>query len=166
MIYNAVGILSILFFFQASTISNLFLLLSTAFSPRLLYANRRDIRIVRTNNKSQNETIIVDGLDDAIAVDFSFAEGFIFWTDVSLEKIKRISVTTKKIEDVISVGLKKPEGLAVDWVARKLYWTDCRDSEWEANRIEVANLDGSNRKVLFWKNLGLPRAIAVDPLLG
>ena len=61
---------------------------------------------------------------------------------------------------------KKPEGLAVDWIARKLYWTDCRDAELETNRIEVANLDGSNRKVLFWKDLGPPRAIAVDPLLG
>ena len=147
-----------------STISCFVFVFSTG--PTLLYANRKDIRIVRTNNKSQNETIIVAGLDDAIAVDFLYAEGFVFWTDVSLEKIKRISVCTGKIEDVISVGLKKTEGLAVDWVARKLYWTDCRDSEWEANRIEVANLDGSNRKVLFWKNLGLPRAIAVDPLFG
>ena len=109
------------------------------------------------------------GLEDAIAVDFCFAEGFVFWTDVSLEKIKRIRVTgdTRKVEDVNSMGLKKPEGLAVDWIAKKLYWADCRDSDWKRNdRIEVSNLDGTNRKVLFWKNLGLPRAIAVDPLKG
>ena len=144
--------------------------MSTADSLRLLYANRKDIRIVRTNQNPNetNETIVVKGLEDAIAVDFCFAEGFVFWTDVSLEKIKRIRVTgdTRKVEDVISVGLKKPEGLAVDWIAKKLYWTDCRDSYWERNRIEVASLDGSNRKVLFWKNLGFPRAIAVDPLKG
>ena len=99
-------------------------------------------------------------------MDFLFAEGIIFWADVNLKKIKRIRVSTGEAEDVISVGLKKPEGLAVDWIARKLYWTDCRDAEWETNRIEVANLDGSNRKVLFWKDLSLPRAIAVDPFLG
>ena len=124
--------------------------------------------IVETNQKNPNETIVVKGLEDAIAVDFCFAEGFVFWTDVSSEKITRIQVTgdTRKVEDVISVGLKKPEGLAVDWIAKKLYWTDCRDSDWERNRIEVANLDGTNRKVLFWKNLGLPRAIAVDPRKG
>ena len=108
------------------------------------------------------------GLEDAIAVDFCYAEGFVFWADVSLEKIKRIRVTrdTRKVEDVISVGLKKSEGLAVDWISKKLYWTDCRDSDRKRNRIEVANLDGTNRKVLFWKNLGLPRAIAVDPHKG
>ena len=128
-----------------------------------MYANRKDIRIVQKNQRNQNETIVVDGLDDAIAVDFCYAEGYVFWTDVILEKIKRIRLTghKRKVEDVISVGLKKPGGVAVDWVARKLYWTDR-----EANRIELANLDGSNRKVLFWKNLGLPRAIAVDPLSG
>ena len=141
---------------------------STADSLRLLYANRKDIRIVGTNQKNPNETIVMKGLEDAIAVDFCFAEGFVFWADVSLEKIKRIRVTgdTRKVEDVISVGLKKSEGLAVDWIAKKLYWTDCRDSDRKRNRIEVANLDGTNRKVLFWKNLGLPRAIAVDPHKG
>ena len=143
----------------------------TASSPRILYANRKDIRIVRPNQKNQNETIVVAGLVDmvdAIAVDFCYADGFIFWTDVSAEKIKRIRITgsSKIVEDVVSVGLKKSEGLAVDWIGKKLYWTDCRDSAWETNRIEVANLDGSDRKVLFWQDLGLPRAIAVDPFKG
>ena len=87
--------------------------------------------------------MIIDHLIDAIAVDFLFAEGIIFWADGNLKKIKRIRVSTGEVEDVISFGLKKPEGLAVDWIARKLYWTDCRDAEWETNRIEVANLDGS-----------------------
>ena len=155
---------SVISYFFELTVFFLFWL--TAYSPRLLFVNRKDIRKVWTSSKNQNETIIVDGLDDAIAVDFHYTKGFIFWTDVTLEKIKRIRISTGEIEDVVSVGLEKPEGLAVDWIAGKLYWTDCRDAEWETNRIEVANLDGSNRKVLFWKDLGLPRAIAVDPLLG
>ena len=129
-----------------------------------MYASRKDIRIFNAN--SRNESIIIDDLNDAIAVDFLFAEGIIFWADVNLKKIKRIRVSTGEVGDVISVNLKNSEGLAVDWIARKLYWTDGRDAEWETNRIEVANLDGSYRKVLFWKDLGLPRAIAVDPLLG
>ncbi|XP_073246768.1 low-density lipoprotein receptor-related protein 6-like [Porites lutea] len=133
-------------------------------APMLLYANRKDIRIFNAN--SRNESIIIDHLNDAIAVDFLFAEGIIFWADVNLKKIKRIRVSTGEVKDVISVDLKKPEGLAVDWIAGKLYWTDCGDGKWVTNRIEVANLDGSNRKVLFRKDLGLPRAIAVDPLLG
>ena len=55
-------------------------------------------------------------------------------------------------------GLDSPDGLACDWLGRKLYWTDS-----ETNRIEVANLDGSSRKVLFWQDLDQPRAIALNP---
>lgn len=55
-------------------------------------------------------------------------------------------------------GLDSPDGLACDWLSKKLYWTDS-----ETNRIEVANLDGSSRKVLFWMDLDQPRAIALNP---
>ena len=128
-------------------------------------ASNKDIRKLWTSGKNQNDTIIVDGLDNAFAMDFHYAKGFIFWTDVNLKKIKRIRVSTGEVEDVVSVGLKMPFGLAVDWIAGKLYWTDGR-LLWGAKRIEVANLDGSDRKVLFRKYLGHPVAIAVDPLSG
>ena len=49
-------------------------------------------------------------------------------------------------------------GLAVDWVHDKLFWSDSGTS-----RIEVSNLDGSLRKVLIWRNLDKPRALAVHP---
>ena len=136
---------------------------------KLLYANRHDIRIISTNQSDQKETTIVDTLEDAIALDFDYSEGLVFWADVGQQKIERVRISQEKsgeIEDVISFGLKKPEGLAVDWVGKKLYWTDCSDSDWETNRIEVANFNGSDRKVLFWKDLDFPRAIAVDPLKG
>lgn len=53
------------------------------------------------------------------------------------------------------------DGLAVDAVGRKIYWTDTG-----TNRIEVANLDGSMRKVLVWQNLDSPRAIALYNEMG
>ncbi|KAG7231033.1 hypothetical protein INR49_025063, partial [Caranx melampygus] len=54
--------------------------------------------------------------------------------------------------------MDSPDGLACDWLGRKLYWTDS-----ETNRIEVANLDGTSRKVLFWMDLDQPRAVALNP---
>lgn len=58
-------------------------------------------------------------------------------------------------------GLLSPEGLAVDYVHRTMYWTDSgRD------RVERANLDGSERRTLFDVDLVNPRAIAVDPAGG
>ena len=61
-------------------------------------------------------------------------------------------------QTVVVAGLDSPDGLACDWLGRKLYWTDS-----ETNRIEVANLDGTSRKVLFWMDLDQPRAIALNP---
>ena len=58
--------------------------------------------------------------------------------------------------DSVVPGLMTTDGLAVDAIGRKIYWTDTG-----TNRIEVANLDGSMRRVLIWQNLDSPRAIAL-----
>lgn len=63
--------------------------------------------------------------------------------------------------NVVTTGLTSPEGLACDWLSKKLYWTDA-----ETNRIEVSNFDGRYRKVLFWEELDQPRAIALAPMDG
>lgn len=110
-----------------------------------------------------NATVLVSGLEDAAAVDFVFAQSFLYWSDVSEEAIKRAAFnwSGSSQQSTVLSGLQSPDGLACDWLGSKLYWTDS-----EANRIEVANLDGSLRKVLFWQELDQPRAVAVDPARG
>ncbi|XP_062917915.1 low-density lipoprotein receptor-related protein 5-like isoform X1 [Mobula hypostoma] len=136
-------------------------LIATA-SPLLLFANRRDVRLVDAESVKPESTVVVSGLEDAAAVDFLYAEGVVYWTDVSEEAIKQTHVNlTGKSQKVIISGLVSPDGLACDWLGKKLYWTDS-----ETNRIEVANLDGMYRKVLFWQDLDQPRAIALDPQQG
>lgn len=57
------------------------------------------------------------------------------------------------------VDISSPEGIAVDWISRRLYWTDSTK-----DTIEVANLDNPHiRSVIIDKNLVNPRGIAVDP---
>ena len=58
-------------------------------------------------------------------------------------------------------SLESPAGLAIDWVSKKLYWTATG-----TDRIEVANLDGTQRTVLVWEGLDRPRDILVDPVDG
>ncbi len=62
---------------------------------------------------------------------------------------------------IFYLGLSSPEGIAVDHLSRNMYWTDSG-----FDHIEVAKLDGSNRKLLFDKDLTNPRGIAVDPIGG
>ncbi|XP_067396574.1 low-density lipoprotein receptor-related protein 5 isoform X3 [Emydura macquarii macquarii] len=132
-------------------------------SPLLLFANRRDVRLVDAGGVKLESTIVVSGLEDAAAVDFQYSQGIIYWTDVSEEAIKQtyLNQTGNVVQNVIISGLVSPDGLACDWIGKKLYWTDS-----ETNRIEVANLNGTSRKVLFWQDLDQPRAIALDPAHG
>lgn len=54
-----------------------------------------------------------------------------------------------------------PRGIAVDWVANNIYWTDSgRDV------IEVAQMNGRNRKTLISGMIDEPYAIVVDPQRG
>ena len=65
------------------------------------------------------------------------------------------------MEVLVSSEVKHPDGVAVDWVGRNLYWTDTG-----TDRIEVSRLDGMSRKVLISENLDEPRAITLDPTNG
>uniref|UniRef100_A0A8C7KC95 Low density lipoprotein receptor-related protein 6 n=1 Tax=Oncorhynchus kisutch TaxID=8019 RepID=A0A8C7KC95_ONCKI len=132
--------------------------------PLLLYANRRDLRLVDAAHGRANATVVVGGLEDAAAVDYVYAQGLVYWSDVSEEAIKCTTFnqsgpgSAAAAQTVVVSGLASPDGLACDWLGRKLYWTDS-----ETNRIEVAELDGSLRRVLFWQDLDQPRAISLDP---
>lgn len=55
----------------------------------MLFANRRDVRLVDAEVGRADSAVVVSDLEDAAAVDFLFSEGLIFWTDVSEEAIKQ-----------------------------------------------------------------------------
>lgn len=50
------------------------------------------------------------------------------------------------------------DGIAVDWLSKKIYWTDNT-----GNRIMVANYHGTKIKTIVRSDLDEPRAIVVDP---
>lgn len=63
--------------------------------------------------------------------------------------------------DVISTNLTAPYGLAVDWLADNIYWTD-----YGLRTLQVARLDGSCRKTVVGTDLNEPRSVAVFPQRG
>ena len=52
-------------------------------------------------------------------------------------------------------------GLAVDWIGRKIYWTD-----YYLRKVEVMDVNGGNRKVIMQSSVDRPLSIAVDPTTG
>lgn len=127
----------------------------------LLFANRRDIRRIHVGSDLLAHGELVTSQIAAVAIDYDYDTGFIYWTDVVLGNIQRTLFDgTRKIEVVVR-GLKSPEGLAVDWINKKLYWTDAG-----ADVIEVAEFNGRHRMALITTGLGNPRAIVVHPITG
>uniref|UniRef100_A0A8C7Z988 Low-density lipoprotein receptor-related protein 4 n=1 Tax=Oryzias sinensis TaxID=183150 RepID=A0A8C7Z988_9TELE len=127
--------------------------------PVLLFANRIDIRQVLPHRSEY--TLLLNNLENAIALDFHHNLELVFWSDVTLDRIMKANLNGSNVEEVVSTGLESPGGLAIDWIHDKLYWTDSGTS-----RIEVANLDGTHRKVLLWQHMEKPRAIALHPIEG
>ncbi|KAI1297176.1 Low-density lipoprotein receptor-related protein 6 [Halotydeus destructor] len=129
----------------------------------LLFANGKDIRIIDAENPRSNVTILTNSIEEAAAVDYYYKEELVFWTDVGHEMIRgmKISGSGKNVFNVVTTSVLSPDGLACDWVTKKIYWVDS-----ETNRIEVTGFDGKNRKVLFWKDLDQPRGIALAPHKG
>lgn len=89
-------------------------------------------------------------------MDFDPVKDYVYWSDSSRDEIFRAHLNGSAQEQVVD-QLGTPDGIAVDYVGRNLYWTD-RTS----NRIGVSKLDGSFRKTLVYQNLYGPADIVLD----
>ncbi|VDO82840.1 unnamed protein product [Soboliphyme baturini] len=94
-------------------------------------------------------------------VDYDPVEGYVYWSDSELKMIRRVKLDGSDESDVVISEFDESDGIALDWVARNIYWTDAG-----TRRIEVASLDGHARRILVSTGLTHPRAIAVDPAGG
>ncbi|XP_011296947.1 low-density lipoprotein receptor-related protein 4 isoform X1 [Fopius arisanus] len=131
-------------------------------NPSLILTNRVDIRRVSLASATDNTyTPILKGLHNAIAVDYHYDKGLLYWSDVSLDMIKRVYVNGTNPEDVIRWGLESPGGVAIDWIHDLLFWTDSG-----TRRVEVITLESKIRHVLVSTDLDKPRGIAVHPHYG
>ncbi|XP_046307044.1 low-density lipoprotein receptor-related protein 8 isoform X22 [Marmota monax] len=132
-------------------------------SPSLIFTNRHEVRKIDLVKRDYSRLIPM--LKNVVALDVEVATNRIYWCDLSYRKI--YSAYMDKASDpaeqevLIDEQLHSPEGLAVDWVHKHIYWTDSGNKT-----ISVATIDGGRRCTLFSRDLSEPRAIAVDPLRG
>ena len=97
---------------------------------------------------------------NAVAVDFNPVSRHVYWTDQS-KGIFRTELDGSDVINVVADDVDQPDGVAVDWIAGNLFWSDTG-----TDRIEVSKLDGTSRKVLVSRGLDEPRDIALDPING
>ncbi|XP_019645494.1 PREDICTED: very low-density lipoprotein receptor-like [Branchiostoma belcheri] len=131
---------------------------------KLIFANRRDLRMIDLATNEYTE--LVGDLRSAIATDVDVPNKRVYWTDVAREEIYSAPIEADSNGErskvvLVSEGIHTPDGVAVDWIHHKMYWTDTG-----TNTISVSRLDGNLRKTLFATDLDEPRALALDPTEG
>lgn len=53
------------------------------------------------------------------------------------------------------------EGIAIDWVGRKMYWVDNKN-----DKMYVSELNGTSRRTMIETDMSNPRAIVAHPAKG
>ncbi|XP_069837740.1 low-density lipoprotein receptor-related protein 8 isoform X2 [Dendropsophus ebraccatus] len=132
-------------------------------SPYLIFTNRHELRQIDLIRRDYSR--LASQLKNVVSLDVEVISKKIYWCDLFHRKI--YSAPLDRASDpaehfvLVNSHLHSPEGLAVDWIHKNIYWTDSGNKT-----ISVATTDGCKRKTLFNQSLGDPRAIAVDPTTG
>ncbi len=126
---------------------------------KLIFTSRYYIKLA--NGLGITETL-VKNQTNAVAIDYDLLSDCVFWSDVTSKgsSLSKSCGSNKSVEHQLAT-LQNPDGLAIDWVGRNIYWCDKG-----SDTIEVSNLNGEYRKILVRDGLMEPRAIAVDPQSG
>ena len=107
--------------------------------------------------------VIVEETNNSSALDIDFSESILFWTagakeEIRSAKLREGAALAEEKTTVLSYGVHSPDGLAVDWLVRHIYWTDTGH-----DTISVVNCQGTRVRTLIDDQLDDPRAIALDP---
>lgn len=133
-------------------------------STLIFYANQDSIRYIDINNVSVHGELI-SGLHEAKGLALLVRKGWIFWCEhVGTDTpniISRMRLTTGATQEVILTDLGEVHNIAIEWETELIYWTD-----YMKETVEVARIDGTQRKTLFWQDTANPYAIAVDSRSG
>ncbi|KAL7989902.1 hypothetical protein Chor_012568 [Crotalus horridus] len=128
----------------------------------LLYSVHEGIRGIPLDPNDKSDALVpVSGTSLAVGIDFHADNDTIYWVDMGMSTISRAKRDQTWREDVVTNGIGRVEGIAVDWIAGNIYWTDQG-----FDVIEVARLNGSFRYVVISQGLDKPRAITVHPEKG
>uniref|UniRef100_A0A914WJQ4 EGF-like domain-containing protein n=1 Tax=Plectus sambesii TaxID=2011161 RepID=A0A914WJQ4_9BILA len=130
--------------------------------PLLLVANRHYLRLYTL--KGRPKGILLSNLTNGVAVDYDYTSQRVYWSDVTLTSSHIGYTSLGNVPDTYKVihplPRENPDGVAVDWLAKNLYWCDKNN-----DAISVSTLDGRFRKTLLkGAPLQEPRAVVLDPI--
>jgi len=125
--------------------------------PYLLLANKLHTKKYTLENTTLTDMHALEH-DSVYLLDFDLSENTIYFADYAQTAIKSVSFDGEKETVLNTHHAYGAEGVAFDWIAKNLYWTN------RARRcIFVARKDGTRVKALAKHESVLPRGISLDP---
>ena len=129
-----------------------------------IFINNKTLIEKRTlaGNGTNNWENVIKMKSKPLGFDVDVATCTLFWgtgrknRDVRLGKIYASNLIDGNSE-ILHSDLGYPRQIAVNWITRKLYWSDT-----VLKTIEYSDLDGANRQILL-SNVKRVEAIAIDP---
>ncbi|XP_071527814.1 low-density lipoprotein receptor-related protein 8-like [Panulirus ornatus] len=111
--------------------------------------------------------------DSIESLDYEPKSGIVYWTDSYGKTIKRSYLPGSPERANVTMGYgpnldimsrAKPTGLAVDWAAMNLYWSETdRTGNKPCGSILVSTLDGRYRHSIIATGLEDPKSLVIDP---
>lgn len=134
----------------------------------MMYSSHNAIgRASLSTPNSYDHILSIQDLTGVVSLDFDMSDGGrLYWSDLNDKRKKPKSISRSflngtNVEVIIEFGLESPDSIAVDWIAKNIYWSDS-----VLKRIYVSKSDGTSKRVILWKNLGIPNQIVLDPPSG
>ncbi|XP_022920314.1 protein cueball [Onthophagus taurus] len=102
----------------------------------------------------------VDESPQDLAIDS--CRSYIYWTNSNLDKptIDRAKLDGSGHEILIETDLNMPVGIAIDYVKKRLYWSDMGEGIYF--KIESSDLEGNKRELMLQETHQKPFGLAVD----
>ena len=135
-------------------------LLTACEEPCLYYSIGNTINSINLSAGKTASSVVAQDIGRVFAIAVDVEDNYIYWSDFGGGTIKRMDLQTN-IKENVTKGVGRVEGIAIDWISKDIFWTDTTN-----NRIEMAKVDGSDRKILFDRDIDEPRGIAVDSING
>uniref|UniRef100_A0A183J7M1 EGF-like domain-containing protein n=1 Tax=Soboliphyme baturini TaxID=241478 RepID=A0A183J7M1_9BILA len=128
----------------------------------LKHAPRDILRVSLSSFPTNLDSLRLHNVSQPLALDFHYKSNRIYWTgsEGTTGTICRAYLNGSNMELILTAGLEYMEGIAIDWLAENLYWSDSGHLH-----IEMSKLDGKSRRIIVWKNTN-PRALVVHPAEG
>lgn len=92
----------------------------------MVFALRSGIGIISLSSPYIHDVVLsIPGVHGSVMVDYHYNKSQLFYADVNIDAIKMVNMyDVSRVENVITTGIDTPNGLAVDWIANNLYWSD------------------------------------------